>query len=157
VKLAGDAGASQSESGILWYWPLAGILCGLLYLDAVIWRYRPIESAAPLEPPASNDKLRGFPNGCTYPSPVTEATVSTVRTAAAHGRSTEKATEHAGSPIQTEDSWANEVLKSLSLTGLGSETEAFAARHKPVGAVDSQWQVDSRVPEATGTDKRTKG
>ena len=157
VKLAGDAGASQSESGILWYWPLAGILCGLLYLDAVIWRYRPIESAAPLEPPASNDKLRGFPNGCTYPSPVTEATVSTVRTAAAHGRSTEKATEHAGSPIQTEDSWANEVLKSLSLTGLGSETEAFAARHKPVGAVDSQWQVDSRVSEATGTDKRTKG
>jgi hypothetical protein len=157
VKLAGDAGASQSESGLLWYWPLAGILCGLLYLDAVIWRYRPIESAAPLEPPASNDKLRGFPNGCTYPSPVTEATVSTVRTAAAHGRSTEKATEHAGSPIQTEDSWANEVLKSLSLTGLGSETEAFAARHKPVGAVDSQWQVDSRVPEATGTDKRTKG
>jgi len=157
VKLAGDAGASQSESGLLWYWPLAGILCGLLYLDAVIWRYRPIESAAPLEPPASNDKLRGFPNGCTYPSPVTEATVSTVRTAAAHGRSTEKATEHAGSPIQTEDSWANEVLKSLSLTGLGSETEAFAARHKPVGAVDSQWQVDSRVSEATGTDKRTKG
>ena len=128
VKLAGDAGASQSESALLWYWPLAGILCGLLYLDAVIWRYRPIESAAPLEPPALNDKL-----------------------------STEKATEHAGSLIQTEDSWTNEVLKSLSLTGLGSEDEAFAARHKPVGAVDSRWRVDSRVPEATGTDRRTKG
>ena len=123
VRLAGDAGASQSESGLLWYWPLAGILCGLLYLGAVIWRYRPIESAAPLEPPVLNDKL-----------------------------STEKATEHAGSPIQTEDRWTNEVLRSLSLTGLGREDETFAPRHKPVAAVDSQRQVDSRVPEATGTD-----
>jgi hypothetical protein len=123
VQLAGDAGASHSESGLLWYWPLAWILCGLLYLDAVIWRYRRIESAAPLEPPALNDEL-----------------------------STEEATEYVGSLIQAEDRWADEVLKSLSLTEIGSEDEAFAARHKPVGAVDSQWQVDSRMPEATGTD-----
>jgi hypothetical protein len=123
VQLAGDAGASQSESGLLWYWPLAWILCGLLYLDAVIWRYRRIESAAPLEPPALNDEL-----------------------------STEEATEYAGSLMQAEDRWADEVLKSLSLTEIGSEDEAFAARHKPVGAVDSEWQVDSRMPEATGTD-----
>jgi hypothetical protein len=123
VQLAGNAGASQSESGLLWYWPLAGILCGLLYLGAVILRYRPIESAEPLEPPLLNDNL-----------------------------STEKATEHAGSPMQTEDRWANEVLRSLSLTGLGREDETSAPRHKPVAAVDSQRQVDSHVPEATGTD-----
>jgi hypothetical protein len=133
VQLAGNAGASQSESGLLWYWPLAGILCGLLYLDAVIWRYRPlgpdgkviytIENAAPLEPPLLNDNL-----------------------------SMEKATEHAGSPMQTEDRWANEVLRSLSLTGLGREDETSAPRHKPVAALDSHRQVDSHVPEATGTD-----
>jgi hypothetical protein len=128
VQLAGDAGASQSERGVLWYWPLAGILCGLLYLGAVIWRYRPIESAAPesaapLEPPLLDDNL-----------------------------STEKATEQAGSPMQTEDRWANEVLRSLSLTGLGRKDETFAPRNKPVAAVDSPRQIDSCVPEATGTD-----
>jgi hypothetical protein len=128
VQLAGNAGASQSESGLLWYWPLAGILCGLLYLGAVIWRYRPIESAAPesaapLEPPLLDDNL-----------------------------STEKATEQAGSPMQTEDRWANEVLRSLSLTGLGRKDETFAPRNKPVAAVDSPRQIDSCVPEATGTD-----
>jgi hypothetical protein len=51
VKLAGDAGAGQSESGLLWYWPLAGILGGLLYSGVAMWRYRPIERAAQLEPP----------------------------------------------------------------------------------------------------------
>jgi hypothetical protein len=121
VKLALDAGPSQSESGLLSYGSLAVILCGLLYLVAAIWRYLPVESAAPLRPPALNEKL-----------------------------STEKATEHAGSRIQVEDGWANEVLKSLSLTGLGREDETFAARHKPV-AVDSQRLVGPRAPEATGT------
>jgi hypothetical protein len=101
---------------------LAVILCGLLYLVAAIWRYLPAESAAPLRPPALNNKL-----------------------------STEKATEHAGNPIQAEDGWTNEVLKSLSLTELGREAGNFAARHKPVAAVDSPWQVGYRVPEATGT------
>jgi hypothetical protein len=123
VKLASDAGPSQSESGLLSYGSLAVILCGLLYLVAAIWRYLPVESAAPLRPPALNEKL-----------------------------STEKATEHAGSPIQTEDGWTNEVLKSLSLTELGREAETLAARHKPVAAVDSRRQVGYRAPEATGTD-----
>jgi hypothetical protein len=43
VRLAGDAGAGQSESGLLWYGPLAGILWGLLYSGVAMWRYRPIE------------------------------------------------------------------------------------------------------------------
>ena len=55
VRLAGGAGTSQSESGLLWYWPLAGVFCGLLYLAGAVWRYRTMESAAPLE---LNNKLR---------------------------------------------------------------------------------------------------
>jgi hypothetical protein len=55
VRLAGDAGAGQSKSGLLWYWPLAGILCGLLYSGVAMWRYRPIERAAQLEPPVLNE------------------------------------------------------------------------------------------------------
>jgi hypothetical protein len=102
VRLAGDAGAGQGESGSWWYWPLAGMLCGLLYLGGAILRYRSIERAAPLEPPVLNNNLNE-----------------------------EKATEH------TEDRWANEVLKSLSLTGIGHEDEASAPRHKPL-AVDNQ-------------------
>jgi len=113
VRLAGDAGASRSESGLSWYWPLAGILCGLLYLGGAIWRYRPIEQTAPLELPVLNIRLTA-----------------------------EKATtEFAGSFINTEDRWTKEVLDSLSLTGIGHEDEAFAARQRPL-AVDSQPQVD---------------
>ena len=55
VRLAGDAGASQSESDFWWYWPLAGILCGLLCLAGEFW---PMESAAPLKLPVLNNKLR---------------------------------------------------------------------------------------------------
>jgi hypothetical protein len=148
VQLAGDAGASQSESGLLGYWPLAAILCGFLYLGLVIWQYQPIESAAALESPLLYDEL-----------------------------STEKTTEHFGSGIQTEapwtrteapwaqtqdswsqtdDSWTNEVLKTLSLTQLGREDEMFAAHHKPAAALFSQRQVDSRMPDATGTDLITR-
>jgi hypothetical protein len=112
VRLAGDAGASQSESGLSWYWPLAGILCGLLYLGGAIWRYRPIEQTAPLELPVANNTLTA-----------------------------EKATEFAGSFINTEDRWTKEVLESLSLTGIGHEDEAFATPQRPL-AVDRQQQVD---------------
>jgi hypothetical protein len=113
VRLAGDAGASQSESGLSWYWPLAGILCGLLYLGGAVWRYRPIEQTAPLELPVLNNRLTA-----------------------------EKATtEFAGSFINTEDRWTKEVLDSLSLTGIGHEDEAFATPQRPL-AVDSQPQVD---------------
>jgi hypothetical protein len=56
VRLAGDAGAGQSKSGgLLWYWPLAGILWGLLYSGVAMWRYRPFERAAQLEPPVLNE------------------------------------------------------------------------------------------------------
>ena len=55
VRLAGDAGASQSESDFWWYWPLAGILCGLLCLAGEFW---PMESAAPLKLPVLNNELR---------------------------------------------------------------------------------------------------
>jgi hypothetical protein len=55
VRLAGDAGAGQSKSSLLWYWPLAGILCGLLYSGVAMWRYRPIERAAQLGPPLLNE------------------------------------------------------------------------------------------------------
>jgi hypothetical protein len=109
VRLAGDSGADQSERGLWWYWPLAGILCGLLYLGGAILRYRPIERAAPLEPPVLNNKL-----------------------------SAEKAPEHA------EDRWAKEVLKSLSLTGIGHEDEAFAGRPKPFTG-DNQPQTGLQV------------
>jgi len=120
VRLAGNAGTGQSGSGLLWYWPLAGILCGLLYLGGVIWRYRPVESAPSLEPPVLNNKL-----------------------------STEGATEYGGNLIQIEDRWTKEVLKSLSLTGIGREDEAFAPRQKPV-SVDKQQQADSGVPGLQG-------
>ena len=51
VRLAGDAGSGQSESGVLWYWPLAGILGGLMYSGVAMWRYRPMERAVQLGPP----------------------------------------------------------------------------------------------------------
>jgi len=54
VRLAGDAGAGQSKSGLLWYWPLAGTLMGLLYSGVAMWRYRPMERAAQLGPPVLN-------------------------------------------------------------------------------------------------------
>jgi hypothetical protein len=116
VRLAGDAVAGRSESGLSWYWPLAGILCGLLYLSGAIWRYRPIARVAPV--------------------------VNNTLTA-------ERATEYAGNFINTEDRWAKEVLESLSLTGVGHEDEAFAARHKPL-AVNSQQQVDRGAPPLPG-------
>jgi hypothetical protein len=50
VRLAGDAGSGQRESGVLWYWPLAGILGGLMYSGVAMWRYRPMERAVQLEP-----------------------------------------------------------------------------------------------------------
>jgi hypothetical protein len=113
VQLAGDAGASQSESDFSWFWPLAGILCGLLCLAGEFW---PKRSAAPLELPALNNKLRA-----------------------------EKASAYAGSFIHIDDHWAEEVLKSLSLTDIAHEAEVFAARHKPL-AVDSRQEVDRCVP-----------
>jgi hypothetical protein len=117
VRLAGDAGVSQSESGLFWYWPLAVILCGLLYLARAISRYWPMESAAPApaEPPMLNNQLRA-----------------------------ENASEYAGSFTQIEDHWTREVLKSLSLTDLGQEVEVFATRHEQL-AVDGG-QVDHCVP-----------
>jgi predicted nucleic acid-binding Zn-ribbon protein len=54
VRLAGDAGSGQSESGLLWYLPLAAILWGLLYSGVAMWRYRPIERAALLQLPVLN-------------------------------------------------------------------------------------------------------
>jgi hypothetical protein len=62
VRLAGDAGASQSESDFSWFWPLAGILCGLLCLAGEFW---PKESAAPLKPAVLDNKLRAE-NGSEY-------------------------------------------------------------------------------------------
>jgi hypothetical protein len=55
VRLAGDAASGQSESGALWYWPLAGILGGLMYSGVAMWRYRPMERAVQLEPPVLNE------------------------------------------------------------------------------------------------------
>ena len=108
VRLAGDAGAGQIESGLLWYWPLAvmGTLCGLLYLGVAMWRYRPIERAAQLGPPVLSNKLTAG-----------------------------KATEYAGSSIHNEDRWAKEVLESLSLTAIGRE---LAGSYKPHAANQRQ-------------------
>jgi hypothetical protein len=50
VRLAGDAGSGQSESAFLWYWPLVGILWGLLYSGVATWRYRYTEQPAQLGP-----------------------------------------------------------------------------------------------------------
>jgi hypothetical protein len=50
VRLAGDAGSGQSESALLWYWPLAGIFWGLLYSGVATWRYRYKERPAQLGP-----------------------------------------------------------------------------------------------------------
>jgi hypothetical protein len=55
VRLARDAGSGQSESGLLWYWPLAGILGGLMYSGVAVWRYRPMERAIQPEPPVLNE------------------------------------------------------------------------------------------------------
>jgi hypothetical protein len=68
VRLAGDAGAGRSKSGVLWYWPLAGILWGLLYSGVAMWRYRPIERAAQLEPPVLNDSWFSRRPTATEPS-----------------------------------------------------------------------------------------
>jgi hypothetical protein len=55
VRLAGDADSGQSEGGLLWYWPLAGIFWGLLYSGVAVWRYRPMERGAQLERPVLNE------------------------------------------------------------------------------------------------------
>jgi uncharacterized coiled-coil protein SlyX len=68
VRLAGDAGSGQSESGLLWYWPLAGILSGLLYSGVAMWRYRPIERAAQLEAPMLNESRLSRGPTATEPS-----------------------------------------------------------------------------------------
>ena len=68
VRLAGDAGAGQSKSGLLWYWPLAGIFWGLLYSGVAMWRYRPIERAAQLEPPVLNESWLSRRPAATEPS-----------------------------------------------------------------------------------------
>ena len=95
VRLAGDAGVGQSESGLLWYLPLAGTLCGLLYLGVAMWRDRAVERAAQLEQPMLNNKLTA-----------------------------EKASAYAGSFIHNEDRWPEEVLESLALTTIGQELAA---------------------------------
>jgi hypothetical protein len=48
VRLAGDAGSGQSESGLLWYWPLAAILWGVLYSGVAMWQYRPAQLKLPV-------------------------------------------------------------------------------------------------------------
>jgi hypothetical protein len=68
VRLAGDAGSGQSESGLLWYWPLAGMLSGLLYSGVAMWRYRPIERAAQLELPVLNESRLSRGPTATEPS-----------------------------------------------------------------------------------------
>jgi hypothetical protein len=68
VRLAGDAGSGQSERGLVWYWPLAGILWGLLYSGVAMWRYRPIERAVQLEPPVLNESRLSRGPTATEPS-----------------------------------------------------------------------------------------
>jgi hypothetical protein len=75
VRLAGDTGSSQSESGLLWYWPLAGIFGGLLYSGVAMWRYRPMEGAAQLEPPVLNESW--LSQGPTATEPSVELGLST--------------------------------------------------------------------------------
>ncbi len=68
VRLAGDAGSGQSESGLLWYWPLAGILGGLMYSGVAVWRYRPMERAVQPEPPVLNESRLSRGPTATEPS-----------------------------------------------------------------------------------------
>jgi hypothetical protein len=68
VRLAGDSGAGQSKSGVLWYWPFAGILWGLLYSGVAMQRYRPIERAAQLELPVLNESWFSRRPTATEPS-----------------------------------------------------------------------------------------
>jgi hypothetical protein len=68
VRLAGDAGAGQSKSGLLWYWPFAGILWGLLYSGVAMRRYRPIERAAQRELPVLNESWFSRRLSATEPS-----------------------------------------------------------------------------------------
>jgi hypothetical protein len=68
VRLAGDPGSGQSESGLLWYWPLAAILWGLLYSGVAVWRYRPIERAALLQLPMLNKSRLSRGPAATEPS-----------------------------------------------------------------------------------------
>jgi hypothetical protein len=68
VQLAGDGGSGQSESGSLWYWPLAGILGGLMYSGVAVWRYRPMERAVQPEPPVLNESRLSRGPTATEPS-----------------------------------------------------------------------------------------
>jgi hypothetical protein len=49
VLPAGEARPNPAKSVLLWLGLLAGIFCGLFYLEVMIWRYRPIESVAALK------------------------------------------------------------------------------------------------------------
>jgi hypothetical protein len=68
VRLAGDAGSGEIESGLLWYWPLAGIFGGLLYSGVAVWRYRPMERASQLEPRVPNESRLSLVPIATGPS-----------------------------------------------------------------------------------------
>jgi hypothetical protein len=68
VRLTGDAGSGQNERGLVWYWPLAVILWGVLYSGVAMWRYRPIERAAQLEPPVLNESRLSRGPTATEPS-----------------------------------------------------------------------------------------
>jgi hypothetical protein len=68
VRLAGDAGSGEIESGLLWYWPLAGIFGGLLYSGVAVWRYRPMERGSQLEPRVLNESRLSLLPSATGPS-----------------------------------------------------------------------------------------
>ncbi len=68
VRLAGDAGSGEIESGLLWYWPLAGIFGGLLYSGVAVWRYRPMERAPQLASPMLNESRLSLVPAATGPS-----------------------------------------------------------------------------------------
>ena len=68
VRLAGDADSGQIESGLLWYWPLAGIFGGLLYSGVAVWRYRPMVRASQLKPTVLNASRLSLVPGATGPN-----------------------------------------------------------------------------------------
>jgi hypothetical protein len=100
VRLAGDAGPSQSERGLFWYSAFAGIFCGLVYLGGAIRHNPQIGIAGALKEPVLNESLNP-----------------------------EEAIPLPGSVIHTQGPWAEEVIKSLSRTVVGRENEAFAGLH----------------------------
>ena len=129
VRLAKHADTIQTESGLLWSGALAGILFGLLYLRGAAWRYGPVESASPMEQqPPDNELNADAAKKDADPFMRTAKDIENPSRDEVQEEIVEEGPENQAEETIREKFWESEVREALSLTALGREEEALAAR-----------------------------